>query len=135
MGVQFFNDGRHYINGELFMYPVYYIALIDLDKDGYDEIIVTVPEYEEEQRGWYCTEYQMCPHYILQDRNLNPKKPSLKNFKVMGPIYTSGIGPSTDEVVDGFTSLRVYTDEERKKFDVYQYDKKSDNYFNVSTPE
>lgn len=134
-GQQFFNDGRHYVNGQLFMYPTYYIAQTDLDKDGFMEIIVTVPETEDEQKGWFCKEHKICVHYILQDRNTNPKRPSLKNFKVMGPIYAFGIAPSTDEIVDGYKSLRVYKDIYQKKFDVFQYDKKTDNYFNISMPE
>lgn len=133
-GKQFFENGIHYENGKLFMYPDIHVATTDLDNDGFDEIIVTVSEPDEEFKGLFCEPEYMCPHYILQDRNFPGEKRRLSRFKVMGPIYTIGLGLSTDEVVGGYRSFRAYTDLKLKKFDVYQYDKKNDNYYNVSLP-
>lgn len=132
-GKNFFDDNVHYTeDGQLFMYPVYAVAQPDLDGDGFKEII-TVPHEQEETTGMFCKKQGLCPHFILQDRNLPGKKPSLQNIKAIGPIYSYGIGLSTNEVVGGYRSLRAYTNSEITKFDIYQYDRKSDNYFNISS--
>lgn len=134
-GKKFFDDDIHYVDGELFMYPAYNVAQTDLDKDGYAEIIVTIPEPEAELQGTFCKTPIECPHYILQDRNIGGKKMQLKNIKAMGPIYAFAIGLSTDEVVGGYKSLRVYTDPKIGTFNVYQYDRKNDDYFNITPPQ
>jgi hypothetical protein len=134
-GKVYFDDGRHFVNGELFMFPTYYIAEADLNFDGFKEIIATVPEPEDEMRGWFCKAEYECPHFIFQDRNINPDKLSLRNVKTFGPIYSYGIGLSTDEVVDGYRSLRSYRDIKQEDFHVYQYDDKTDGYYNVTAPQ
>ncbi len=133
-GKNFFDDGLHYTDGEVFIYPDLHIAETDLDGDGFKEIIVKPPELKEQLEGYFCKPNYICPHFILQDRNTRNKS-SIKNIKAMGPIYTFAIGLSTDERVGGFKSLRAYTDTKVKEFNVYQYDKKADDYFNVTAPK
>ena len=134
-GKLLFHNGVHFWdNGDLFMYPGIYIAQVDLDGDGFLEIIAKPSEDTEEMEGLFCKK-EMCPHYIIQDRNPDPNNIKIKNFHVMGPIFTTGIGPSTDEVFGGYKSLRAYKNPNFKKFDVYQYDRKNDDYFNISMPE
>ncbi|HPF78730.1 MAG TPA: hypothetical protein PLF01_05480 [Alphaproteobacteria bacterium] len=133
-GKKFFDDGIHYEGSILFIYPDLHIAVSDLDDDGYNEIIVKVPELDELITGLFCKPVDQCPHFIIQDRNVGETS-NLENFRAMGPIYTYGIGLSTDEVVNGYRSLRAYKDNKIKDFNVYQYDKKSDDYFNVSIPK
>jgi hypothetical protein len=131
-GKLFFRDGIHYLdNGQLFMYPTFAVAQPDLDGDGFKELIV-VPHDQEKTVGTFCKELGLCPHFVLQDRNIEGEKPSLRNFKVLGAVYSYGVGLSTDEVVGGYRSLRAYTDPQIKNFDVFQYDRKSDQYFNIS---
>lgn len=130
-GQKFFDDGIHYSGGKVFVFPDLNIAETDLDNDGFKEIIVRVPEMDDLLKNTFCKENNQCPHFIFQDRNTD-RKPNLKNIKVMGPIYTAAIGLSTDEIVGGFRSLRAYTDFKTGKFNVYQYDKKADDYFNIT---
>lgn len=134
-GQNYFDDDIHYPDGSLFMYPSYNIAETDLDKDGFAEIIVVIPEPEQELQGMFCQTPIECPHYILQDRNIDGKKMSFNKIKAMGPIYAFAIGLSTDEVVGGYRSLRVYTDPKSGAFNVYQYDRKNDDYFNITPPQ
>lgn len=135
-GKLLFDNGIHFLdNGELFMYPGIYIAQTDLDGDGFYEIIAKPSEDTEEMAGLFCESSTRCPHYIIQDRNPDPDNIKVQFFHVMGPIFSSGIGPSTDEVFGGYKSLRAYKDHSFKKFDVYQYDRKSDDYFNITVPE
>jgi len=134
-GKIFFDDDIHYTDGDLFMYPSYSIAQTDLDSDGFAEIIVAIPEPEQELEGMFCRTPIECPHYILQDRNIDNKKMSFSKIKAMGPIYAFAIGLSTDEVVGGYKSLRVYTDPKSGAFNVYQYDRKNDDYFNITVPQ
>lgn len=129
---KFFDNGLHYYNGELFLYPDLDVAMIDLDGDGLDEIIVKIPENVETIEGYFCQENFQCPHYILQDRNLHGRKIQLGNIRAMGPIYAQAIGLSTDEKINRFKSLRAYTDYPSRAFDTYQYDRRSDNYFSVN---
>lgn len=132
-GKAYFDDGIHYVKGKLFDYPDYQIATPDLDDDGYNEIIVTVPEWSDGTQGLFCKAENLCPFFIIQDRNLKSKKPILKNFKAIGPIFAVGIGLSTDEKFSRYKSLRVYKDPNWENFDVYQYDSKNDEYFNINT--
>ena len=134
-GKVYFDDGRHFINGELFMFPTYYIAESDLDNDGFKEIIATVPEPEDEMRGWFCKAEYECPHFIFQDRNTDPNNLSMKNIKTFGPYFSYGLAPSTDERIDGFLSLRSYRDIKQEEYEVLQYDKKTDGYYNITAPQ
>lgn len=132
-GKIFFDDDIHFNrDGSLFLYPSYYVAAVDIDMDRYNEVIVTVPDMVERMPEAYCYKGHLCPHYILQDRNIPGETPTLEHIKAFGPFFTSGIGLSTDEVFGGFRSLRVYTDAQRTIFDVYQYDQKTDTYYNIS---
>lgn len=131
-GKRFFEDGLHFENEKLFMYPSFHVATPDLDNDGYQEIVIALSDPELGFEGMFCKKGRTCLHYILQDRNLPNEKKRLSRFTVLGPIYTTGLGLSTDEVVGGYRSLRAYTDRNFTKFSVYQYDRKNDNYFNVS---
>ncbi len=131
-GKPFFDDGIHYLEGgQLFVYPTYAVAEPDLDGDGFKELIVALHE-QEETTGVFCPKANECPHFILQDRNISGKRPSLRNFKILSTLYAFAVGLSTDEVVGGYRSLRAYKDSKIKDFDVYQYDRKSDEYFNIS---
>lgn len=132
-----FFDNDVYFNkdGSVFAYPEFHVARADLDKDSFNEIIIALYDFSEEAAGYVCREDDLCMHYIFQDRNIPGEKASLSRIKAFGPIYTTGIGLSTDEMVKGYRSLRVYTDKEFKNFDVYQYDPKNDAYFNVSRRE
>lgn len=131
-GKIFFDNDVHYMsNGQLFMYPSFAVAQADLDGDGFKEII-TVPKESYQEQGLFCQKSEFCPHYILQDRNPPNQKPTLKNIRAIGPIYTYGIGLSTDEIIGGHRSLRAYTNKEITEFDVYQYDRKTDDYYNIS---
>lgn len=132
-GKLYFQDGIHYLeDGQLFMYPTYAVAQPDLDGDGFRELIV-VPQDQEETVGNFCKKISLCPHFVMQDRNIKGERPSLRNFKVLGAVYSYGVGLSTDEVVGGYRSLRAYTDAAIKEYDVFQYDRKSDQYYNIST--
>ncbi len=134
-GKLFFDNGLHFTEtGQLFMYPTYAYAEPDLDGDGFKELII-VPKEAYKEEGMFCKTPDLCPHFILQDRNIAGQKPSLKNFKVLGAVYTYGIGLSTDEMIGGYRSLRAYTNQEITKYDVHQYDRKSDQYFNISIKE
>lgn len=131
-GKTFFDDGIHFLEGgQLFMYPVYAVAQPDLDGDGFKELIA-VPHEQEETVGTFCPAADKCPHFILQDRNIPGERASLRNFKVLGTVYATAVGLSTDEVVSGYRSLRAYEDNTITTFDVYQYDRKNDEYFNIS---
>lgn len=127
-GKNYFDDGVHFINGSLFLYPTLWVATPDLDNDGFKEIIVTVPEVFEELEGVFCKEGIQCPHYILQDRG-NGK---LEDYKILGPIFAYSVGLSTDERFSNYLSLRAYKDKNFSQFDVYQYDSLEDQYFNMS---
>jgi len=131
-GDMYFHKGFHISEGDIRVYPTLHIASADLDGDGLNEIIVKIPEDDEELQGYFCKEDDQCPTYILQDRTLPGQKPSLRNFKVMGPVFAFAVGLSTDERFGNFISLRAYKDRSFSQFDVYQYDRKSDNYFNIS---
>lgn len=134
----YFDDGIHIINGKLFMFPDIHVALTDLDGDGRNELIARIDDSAEEGKGLFCkyaaNDTPLCPNYIIQDRNLPEAKRSLRAFKAFGPIFSTGIGLSTDERVSGFTSLRAYQDVGYKQFNVMQYDLKSDKYFDISRP-
>ncbi len=110
-----------------------HVAKVQLDQDNYNEIIVALSDQSKKTRTKLCNKGNMCPNYILQNRNIPGEDPTLNNIRAFGPIYTTGIGLSTDEIINRYRSLRVYKDAKRTKFDVYQYDRKSDNYFNIST--
>ena len=132
----YFDDGYHFNHGKLTLFPEYSIAEEDLDGDGFKEIIATIPENDEYVDGYFCKESgQKCPYFIFQDRNTDPSKLSMKNVKTFGPIYSYGIGLSTDEKFGGFKSLLSYQDINYETFQVYQYDKQTDEYFNVTAPE
>lgn len=132
----YFDDGYHFYEGQLILFPDYSVAEEDLDGDGFKEIIVTIPETDEYTNGYFCKENGLkCPYFIFQDRNTDASKLSMKNVKTFGPIYSYGIGLSTDEKFGGFKSLLSYQDQNYEKFQVYQYDKKTDDYFNVTAPE
>jgi hypothetical protein len=131
----YFDDGYHSPNGYIEVFPFFNVAEADLDGDGFTEVIAALSEDRDLTEGLFCKNDFDCPHYIFQDRNIDPKNLSMKNIKVFGPIFSYGIGLSTDEIIDGFRSLRSYRDYEYKEFDVYQYDKKTDEYYNVSAPE
>lgn len=127
-----FDNGLHYVDGELFSYPNIYVAEGDLDGDGYNEMVVKILEQDGLMAGHYCKNVDQCLHYILQDRNSSSGRTKLSKIRAMGPFLTYSIGLSTDEIVGGYKSLRVYQDQSWKKFDVYQYDRKTDNYYNIS---
>ena len=129
---RFFDDRLHSSKGELFMYPIFHIATPDLDGDQSPEIIIRIDDYADGIPGLYCVGNNQCPHFIIQDRTLPDQNRTVNSMKAIGPIYSSGLALSTDERVDNFVSLRAYNDPSWKSFDVYQYDKESDNYFNMS---
>lgn len=130
-----FENGLNIVEGQIFAYPDFYIAETDIDGDGYNEIIVKILEEDELMVGQYCKAVEQCLHYIFQDRNLGTRKSSLKNIRAFGPFFIYSIGLSTDEIFGGFRSLRFYKDSSWQNFDVYQYDKKTDDYYNISALE
>ena len=131
---RFFHNGVHITEkNTIFLFPMLYVATPDIDQDGNPEIIVGIPEASDEMIGEFCFENRQCPHFIIQDRTLPDQERTVNTYKALGPIYAYSIALSTDEVVDNYRSLRVYADPEWKRFNVYQYDKKSDSYFNMST--
>lgn len=130
-----FDNGLNFVDGKLFAYPDFYVAEVDLDGDGFNEIIAKIPDFDELMTGYYCKPGGLCLHYILQDRNVDGQNPRLDRIKAIGPIFAYSIGLSTDEVVDGYRSLRVYQDSSWQNFDVFQYDKATDDYHNVTVPE
>lgn len=131
----FFHSGLHIVEGKIFAYPDFFIAETDIDGDGFNEIIVKIPDFDELMTGHYCKADNQCVHYIFQDRNISTDKPSLRNIRAFGPYYVYSIGLSTNEVFGGYRSLRMYKDDSWKKYDVYQYDKKTDDYYNVTAFE
>lgn len=129
---KFFDDGVHIDNKKIFMYPVLHVATPDIDGDGKLELIVSIPEKSEEIQGLYCQSNQICPHFIIQDRTLPGQKRKVSSYKAIGPIYSFALALSTDESFDNYKSLRSYYDSSWQRFDVYQYDTKTDNYYNMS---
>ena len=131
-GKKFFDDEVHIKDAKIANMPIYYIAKPDLDLDGIREIIVYLSEDSKASKGLFCKSKHLCPHFVIQDRNTNPEKPQLRYFSLIGVSYANGIGLSTDEKVGCYKSLRVYKSGNVNNFDVYQYDKKDDRYYNVS---
>jgi len=130
---RFFHNGVNITqDNKLFLYPMLYVATPDIDKDGNPEIIVGIPESTQEVEGEFCLPPNQCPHYIIQDRSLPDQKRSVSTYKAIGPIYASSIALSTNEVIDNFKSLRAYYTPTWEKFDVFQYDKDTDTYYNMS---
>ena len=129
---RFFDDGIHIKDDKIQIFPSYYIAQPDIDNDGVKEIIIALTEEKAETKGTLCKSKFQCPHLILQDRNTNPDKPRLRYYSTIGFSYAYGVGLSTDEIVSGYKSLRVYKTGDGSEFDIYQYDKKNDQYFNIS---
>lgn len=130
---KFFHNGINiWDDGSLFMFPSLHVATPDLDGDGKPEIIVSVPEKSTEAFGQFCINGDQCPHFIIQDRTLPGERRVLSNFKAIGPIYAYAVALSTDERFDTFLSLRAYYDDTWQNFDAYQYDAKTDQYYNVS---
>ena len=130
---RYFHNDIHIRNSkDLIRFPLLYIATPDLDSDGSPELIVSVPEETHDEFGMFCIEVTQCPHFIIQDRVLDGETRTLSSYKAIGPIYTYALALSTDEVVDNYKSLRAYFDKTWQEFNVYQYDKSADNYFNVS---
>ena len=132
---KYFHDGIH-INskGAWLLYPLLYVATPDLDGDGRAELIALLPEATEELDGQFCPLRGQCPNFIFQDRTLRGQKRTLKNFKAFDIIYAYALGLSTDEVVGNYRSLRAYFDKTYRAFDVYQYDARDDQYYNISAP-
>lgn len=131
----FFEDDIHIKGNELMVMPAIYVAQPDLDKDGIKEIIVALSEAKPESKGLFCQSKFKCPHFIIQDRNIDPKKPRLRYFSLIGATYANAIGISTDEALGGYQSLRVYKTNNVKIFNTYHYDKKTDKYYNLSKQE
>lgn len=128
----FHNDVNITETKELFLFPLLYVATPDLDGDGTPEIIASIREQSHEEIGQYCVEEEICPHFIIQDRVLPDQKRTTATYKAIGPIFAYSVGASTDEAFDNFKSLRAYYEPSWKDFDVYQYDKENDSYFNMS---
>ncbi|HPD83232.1 MAG: hypothetical protein R3D88_01550 [Alphaproteobacteria bacterium] len=128
----YFDDEVHIKNDKLLSFPTYYIAQPDLDHDGVKEIIVALLEDNKDSEGLFCKSKYECPHFIIQDRNVNHEKPRLKYYATLGAPFAYGIGLSTDERVNGYQSLRIYTSDTATTFDVYQYDKKDDQYYKIN---
>lgn len=130
---RYFHDGIH-IDEEmqLLKFPTLFVSTPDLDQDGSPEIIVSIPETTQTVKGNFCPAAKQCPHFIIQDRSLPDQKRTINTFTAIGPIFTYSIALSTDEVVDNYRSLRAYTDGTWQKFDVYQYDRSTDQYYNMS---
>lgn len=131
----FFEDGVHIKDDKLLVMPAIYIAQPDLDKDGYKETIVALSETQPESEGLLCQSKLKCPHFILQNRNPEPDKPKLRYYSLIGAAYAYGIGLSTDESLGGYKSLRVYKTNEPTAFNTYQYDKKTDKYYDLGKQE
>jgi hypothetical protein len=132
-GERYFHDGIHITDdGDLFMFPMIYVATPDLDGDGAPEIIAGVPEQNDETVGSYCLIGDACPWFVIQDRTLPGEKRTLSNFKAFDPIFAYSVALSTDERFDNFRSLRAYKDGSWRRFDVYQYDGQTDQYYNIS---
>ncbi len=132
---KFFEDGVHIKDDKLMVMPAIYIAQPDLDEDGYQETIVTLSEGKPESEGLFCQSKLKCPHFILQNRNPEPDKPKLRYYSLIGAAYAYGIGLSTDESLGGYKSLRVYKTNQPTAFNTYQYDKKTDKYYDLGQQE
>lgn len=127
----FFDDGVHIKDGKFIKMPRLHIAQPDLDKDGVVEIIAALSEEKGATKNLFCKSAFECPHFIIQNRNTDIKKPRLKYFKTISATYAYGIGLSTDENVEKYQSLRVYKNNKPDDFNVYQYDKKTDQYYDL----
>lgn len=128
---KYFENNIHIKGNKLIKMPRYHIAQPDLDKDGVTEIIVALSEDSKDTEGLFCKEKRLCAHYIIQNRNPNPAKPRLRNYHVIGNTYAYGVGLSTDERLHNYQSLRIYKSGNPALFHVYQYDQKTDKYFNL----
>ena len=132
---KFFDDGVHIKNNKLLIMPQIHVATADLDKDGYQEIIVALSEGTGKSKGLFCKSKTQCPHFIIQDRNPDPKKPKLRYYQQIGFSYAYGIGLSTNEKLGNYQSLRVYKSNKSSQFNTYQYDKKTDQYYDLGKQE
>ena len=128
----FFDDGVHIKGNKLLKLPNYHIAQPDLDKDGVPEIIVALSE-DKKSKNLFCKTKFECPHFVIQNRNPNLKKPRLRHYQALNVINAYGIGLSTDEIIGGYQSLRVYKGTRSSQFNTYQYDKKTDQYHDLGT--
>jgi hypothetical protein len=128
---KFFDDGVHIKDNKLLIMPEIHISTHDLDGDGFEEIIVALSEKAPKSKGLFCQSQFKCPHFVIQDRNPDPKKPRLRHYHQIGSSYANGIGLSTDEKLGGYKSLRVYKSNKSSEFHTYQYDKKTDEYYDL----
>lgn len=130
-GKKYFENGVHIQGNKLLKMPGYHIAQPDLDSDGVKEIIVSLSGHTEEGRKYFCKSARLCAHYIIQNRNPDPNTPRLRNFKVIGNAYAIAISTSKDEVINKYRSLVIYKSPDASKFNVYQYDREEDEYYNL----
>jgi hypothetical protein len=119
-------------------FPALYVAEADIDGDGYNEIFAKLTEATEEEDGLYCIKnklgVQECPHFVIQDRNIAGDENKLENFKVMGPIYGYFVGLTINDRFGKYSSLVAYKDTQFKTYSLWQYDRKTDKYYNVERP-
>ena len=127
---KFFDDEVHIKGSKLIKIPQYHIAQPDLDHDGMTEIIVALSE-DTKSKGLFCQSKFQCPHFVIQDRNPEPKKPRLRYYSTIGKTYAYGIGLSTNENLGGYQSLRVYKTNKSSQFNTYQYDQETDQYYDL----
>jgi hypothetical protein len=131
-GERFFQNGYHIRDGETVNFPKLYLATPDINDDKTPEIFVIIPEDNDALRGTICRANNQCPHFIIQDRALPGEKRTVNTYRAIGPIYSYAVALSTDESFDNFRSLRAYKDGTWQRFDVYQYDSATDQYYNMS---
>ncbi len=132
---KFFEDEVHIKGNKLLTMPALYVANPDLDKDGVKEIIIALSEAKPESKGLFCQSKFKCPHFVIQNRNVDLNKPRLRYYSLIGATYAHGIGLSTDEALGGYQSLRVYKNNSPNAFHTYQYDKETDKYHDLGKQE
>lgn len=101
--------------------PLIGIGEVDLNEDGIYEVI-SFPTEEFEEEGLFCNTKGLCPHYITDA--------SGKGAHLMGILYGWKVNRG-DRKVNGFYTLRVYTQPEKKfanVFDEYIYNPKTKEY-------
>jgi hypothetical protein len=132
---KFFDDGVHIKNNKLLIMPTIHVATPDLDNDGYPEIIIALSEDNPKSKDLFCQSDFKCPHFVIQDRNPDPKKPRLRHYSAIASIYAYGVAPSTNEKINGYQSLVAYKTNRTSNYNIYQYDKKTDKYYDLGLRE
>jgi hypothetical protein len=106
--------------------PLIGIGEFDLNGDHIPEMIA-YPTEDETQEGTLCKPDNICPFYIFEIRG--------KKIHTLGKIFASSIDRG-DNITEGYWDLKIYsndwTDPKPDEYELYTYNKKSDEYVNAA---